>query len=168
MNRPHWLTLSGFKRVALTKPALAGGLALLLAGELVLPGPDAAPGGMAPAVPVSAPVQSNDDAVAAWGATTLARPLFSASRRPSAVASTQTGFTLPRLSAIIVSGAVRRAIFAAPGQKPVTVGEGGEIGPYRITAIAPYNVRLLGPEGNVTLRPQALPPAQVAVAGSNS
>lgn len=168
MNRPQWLTKSGFMRLALTKPALAGGLALLLAGELVLPGPGAAPGGVPPAMPASAPVQNNDDAIAAWGGTALARPLFNASRRPAAEASTQIDFTLPRLSAIIVTGATRRAIFAAPGQKPVMVGEGGEIGPYRITAIAPYSVQLLGPGGNLTLRLQALPPAPAVAASGNS
>jgi hypothetical protein len=165
---PQWLTKSWFMKWALTKQALACGLALLLAAELVLPEPDTAPDSVTPAVLAAAPVQNDDDAVAAWGATALARPLFSASRRPVAEATTQTDFTLPRLSAIIVSGTTRRAIFATPGQKPVTVGEGGEIGPYQVTAIAPYSVRLQGPDGILTLRPQVSPPAPAVTASGNN
>lgn len=173
MNLPPWLTKSNITksnitRLALTKQALAGALALLLAVELVWPGGDAGPGGTPPVLPARAPAQNNDEAVAAWGAAALARPLFSASRRPVAEAAAQTDLSLPRLSAIIVTGTTRRAIFAAPGQKPVMVGEGGEIGPYRVTAIAPYSVRLLGPDGNLTLRPQASPSPPAVVASSNS
>ncbi len=167
MIRPKWLTQPAFMKPALRKPALAAALSVLLAAELLLPGPAAAPAREAPAIVAGTPDQGTDAAILQWGGTVLARPLFNASRRPVNNTSTETGFTLPRLSAIIVIGGMRSAIFAAPGQKPMLVAEGGAIGPYRLTSIAPNKVELLGPEGAVTLHPQFMAAAPAAVANNN-
>ncbi|MDD2704428.1 MAG: hypothetical protein PHU07_03725 [Acidocella sp.] len=141
-------------------PLLAAGLGLLLTAELLLPGPTAPPPRASPAIPAAAPDDAADAATSQWADTILARPLFNADRRPVQEAGANTA--LPRLSAIIVTDGVRSAIFSATGQKPQVVGEGGEIGGYRIEAIAPDEVKLAGPGGLLTLHPQfvtAAPPA---------
>ena len=164
MIRFRWCTMPAVMKPALGKPAFAAALSLLLAAELLLPGPAAPPAREAPAIPAATPDQGADAAILQWGGTILARPLFDASRRPAAQAGPETGFTLPRLSAIIVIGGTRSAIFAAPGQKPMLVAEGGEIGPYRLTSIAPDKVEMLGPDGTVTLHPQRMPAAPAPAA----
>ena len=141
MIRFRWCTMPAVMKPALGKPAFAAALSLLLAAELLLPGPAAPPAREAPAIPAATPDQGADAAILQWGGTILARPLFDASRRPADQAGPETGFTLPRLSAIIVIG-----------------------GPYRLTSIAPDKVEMLGPDGTVTLHPQRMPAAPAPAA----
>lgn len=146
----------------LIKPALAVALSLLFAAEWLLPGPAAAPVPLPPAIPAAIADNAADADIAQWGNITLARPLLNENRRPAPLPGTETTETLPRLSAIIVIGGTRRAIFDATGQKPQLVAEGGEIGSYRLKNVAPDRVDLLGPNGPVTLRPQFIPAAPAA------
>jgi hypothetical protein len=157
MTRPKWLGL----------PALAAALSLLLAAELLLPGPAMPTAREAPAVTAGSPDQIADASISQWGSTILARPLFNQTRRPVQVASTDAGNVLPRLSAVIVIGNSSRAVFATPGQKPQILGVGESIGPYRVDSIAPDKVVLHGPDGTLTLHPQFLTPASATVATNN-
>jgi len=135
-------------------PLLAGILALLLAGEWLLPGPAAAPWQQPAAIQGSAAAGASDAEIAQWSSTILARPLLSESRRPVPASGLVVDDTLPRLSAIIVIGNTRHAIFAATGGKPQAVAAGSQIGVYRITSVALDKVDLLGPDGPVTVRLQ--------------
>jgi hypothetical protein len=150
----------------LVKPALAAALALLFAAEWLLPGPAAAPVREPPAIPATIADNAADAGISQWGNTILARPLLNQNRRPAPQPGTATSDTLPRLSAIIVIGGTRHAIFNAAGQKPQLVAEGGEIGSYRLKTVAPDRVDLLGPNGPVTLRPQFIPAAPAATAAT--
>ncbi len=146
----------------LGKPALAGALALLCAAEWLLPGPEAPPAPSFATSHAAAAAIASDATVSQWGNTVLARPLLSPARRPVPVASNiddDSDYTLPRLTAIIITGGASRAAFSNPGQKPVLVAYGGMIGPYRVTAIAPDHVELLGPNGPTRLQPQFVAPA---------
>ena len=147
-------------------PVAAGVLTLFLAAEWLLPGPAAPDWQAPPNIPSGTTEVSGDADVTQWANIVLARPLLSQSRRPAASAGTAISDTLPRLSAIIVIGGSRRAIFAATGQKPELVAEGGEIGLYRIKTVAPDKVDLLGPDGPITVKPQfiAAAPATPAAA----
>lgn len=151
------------KRLAL--PTLAALLAVVLLAELALPLPGIAPQRLPP--PALATSTTDDAAMGQWSATVLARPLFDPSRRPTDQGGSDDG--LPRLSAIIVTGGTRSAIFSADGQKPQIVGENGSIGGYKVRSILPDKVQLDGPSGPLTLRPQFIttPPASAAT-GSNS
>lgn len=147
-------------------PGLAALLGLVLTAEL-LAGPET--GGPArlggfPAARGGAAV--HEPVVARWAATALARPLFSADRRPQQDDTASTG--LARLTAIVIGGGTRRAIFAAEGQKPRIVPEGGEIGGYKLLHITGDSVQLGGAAGTLTLQPKfnvvlpPHPPAHVA------
>jgi general secretion pathway protein N len=149
-------------RFRLALPLLACTLLLLLAAEWLLPGPAALAWQPHPTIPVAVADTSTDANITAWTSTILARPLLSPSRRPAPQPGTAVSETLPRLSAIIVIGGTRHAIFAASGQKPQLVAQGGEIGVYRIETVAPDKVDLLGPNGPVTLKPQFIPAAAPA------
>jgi hypothetical protein len=155
------------RRAWLGKPALAAALGLLLVAELLLPGPPLPTAREAPAIPAAMADQNADASISQWGATILARPLFNQNRRPVQMVSTGASNILPRLSAVIVIGNTRRAVFATPGQKPQIIAEGETIGPYTLDSIAPDKVRLHGPDGAMTLRPQFLTPAPATVATNN-
>ena len=87
----------------------------------------------------------------------LARPLFSSGRRPPADdAVTGTSAALPRLSAILVSGALRRVVFET-GDKQTVLGIGGHAGPYTVDSISAQAITVATQDGTRTLRPQALP-----------
>lgn len=91
-----------------------------------------------------------------WATAVLARPLFSQTRRPpaTAAAASPDAADLPRLTGILVTGAVRHAIFAAPvGGHPTVATEGGRLGVYRIQSIEAGKVIVIGPQGAVSLRP---------------
>jgi hypothetical protein len=143
-------------RAGLLLPALAGLLFLLLAGEWLLPGPSEAEWQPPAEIHAGAVADTSGADVAQWRNTILARPLLSQNRRPIPQSGIAVSDTLPRLSAIIVIGGTRHAIFAAAGQKPLLVAQGGEIGLYRIKTVAPDQVDLLGPNGPVTVKPQYL------------
>jgi len=132
-------------------PGLAGVLGLVLAAEL-LTGPETTEpqslGGL-PAARRAAAAQ--EPMVERWATTALARPLFSADRRPQRDDKATTG--LARLTAIVIADGARRAIFAADGQKPRIVPEGGEIGGYKLLHITGDSVQLGGTAGTLTLHP---------------
>ena len=90
----------------------------------------------------------------AHASTILARPPFASTRRPppqDKVSGTSAD-TLPRLSGIMVIGAIRRAIFEN-GSKPQISSIGDHLGAYLIVDIAPITVTVEGPQGIATLRP---------------
>ena len=91
-------------------------------------------------------------------ATTLARPLFSATRRPpqSAVSDGAAGADLAdaRLTGIITEPARRIAIFAVTGAKALRLTEGEAVSGWRIESITPREVALSGPSGTKTLEPK--------------
>lgn len=108
--------------------------------------PDA-PGGQ----PVLAIDRSRD-----WAFTILARPLFSATRRPppGGGASGTAGVGVPRLSGVLVSPSGKHAIFAAPPEgKGFVASEGAQIGGFVLQSISAGQVTLIGPGGTRVLRP---------------
>ena len=92
---------------------------------------------------------------------TLARPLFSPSRRPAAEAaaggSSDTDLDNIRLTAIMIEPNRRLAIFAVADGKPLELGEGDMLNGRRISAISLNEVSLVGPAGTETLQPKAAP-----------
>jgi hypothetical protein len=135
-----------------TGPVLAGLLGVILAAEL-LAGPEMAGPQRLARFPVArSGAPAYEPVVAHWAETALARPLFSADRRPEQDDKGTTG--LARLTAIVIAGGTRRAIFAADGQKPLIVPEGGEIGGYRLLHITGDSVQLGGTAGTLTLHPK--------------
>lgn len=148
-------------------PSLAGALALVLAGEWLLPGYGAPPP-TAPVIPSAMPGAGASEAIGQWADTILARPIFKQDRRPEAVADNNSDAPPPRLSAIIIVGGSRRAIFAAPGEKPAVVSQGGAVGAYQVKAIGAGSVALQGPDGGIsTLHLQFLTSPPVDVANSS-
>jgi hypothetical protein len=108
-------------------------------------------------VPPAAPAQHPNE-VDAWEAASLARPLFSRGRRPPAdtrqVAAAAPAAVAPRLTGVLVGPFGARAVFMVSGSdKPVTVQEGDQMGPYRIRRITPGEVLVDGPDGERVLRP---------------
>jgi len=112
---------------------------------------------------------SIDDALA----DTLARPLFSVTRRPAAATATasvaSTDLANTRLTAIMIEPSRRLAVFAITGGKPLELAEGDTIESWRIDTIALHRVSLSGPAGTKTLEPKmdtslvpAAPPARPA------
>jgi general secretion pathway protein N len=102
-------------------------------------------------------------------AATLARPLFSSTRRPPQSASTEAAadsdLADTRLTGIVTEPGRRTAIFAVSGDKPLRVAEGEAVSGWRIESITPREVSLSGPSGTKTLQPKmdpnlAPPPGQ--------
>jgi hypothetical protein len=101
-------------------------------------------------------------------ATTLARPLFSSTRRPPQDAPSGAAaddLTDARLTGIVTTPRNRMAIFAVSGDKPLKVAEGDAVSGWRVESITPREVSLSGPSGTKTLQPKidsnlAPPPGQ--------
>jgi hypothetical protein len=89
-------------------------------------------------------------------ATILARPLFSAGRRPpdAGNAVVDTSFDNTRLAGILTESGQRFALFAPLGAKPMVVKEGDTVNGWRIDNITPSEVALSGPGGSKTLQPK--------------
>ncbi len=138
-------------------PLLLATAALALAGLIALelrPAPPHTP--LQPARAAANPSAGEADPLPAdRSAELLARPLFTPGRRPAAVSGgsgPQAG--LPRLSGVLVGPFGRTAIFAASGAgKPIVLAEGGEIGGFRVVAIAPGQVTLTGKGRTLVLSP---------------
>ena len=130
---------------------------LRLASSSSLVAPGGAPVGLPAAGPaVPSPLQPGADRVGEWTRTALARPLFSASRRPAAVAV--SGPQEPRLAGIVLSPSGNTAIFAGDNDARGTVaGVGQQAGSWHVLAIAADGVRVVGPNGLRTLRPSRDP-----------
>jgi hypothetical protein len=102
-------------------------------------------------------------------AASLARPLFSNTRRPPQSTSTgdaaDTDLADKRLTGIVTTPVRRIAIFAVTGDKPLMVAEGEDVNGWRIESITPREISLSGPGGAKTLQPKldpnlAPPPGQ--------
>jgi hypothetical protein len=94
------------------------------------------------------------DRAASWAGTVLARPLFSRTRRPSAIAAPFAASSpgLPRLSGIMISPAGKSAIFSPAGGKPIIAEEGGHVGAFTVRSISANRVTIDGPGGITVLR----------------
>ena len=103
---------------------------------------------------------TNEPAIKQLVATTLAGPLFTATRRPPESeegAHPDTPLKDLRLTGILVMPDQQVAIFARAGEKPLVLSEGEMIGDWHIDNIAPQSVSLSGPTGTTTLEPQPDP-----------
>jgi hypothetical protein len=91
--------------------------------------------------------------------TTLARPLFSSSRRPPQITREKRPITSDlsgmRLAGIVVAPERRIAIFAVTGGKPLVLAEGQNMGSWRIETILPRQVSLSSESGPRTLEPKS-------------
>jgi hypothetical protein len=105
--------------------------------------------------------------------TTLSRPLFSATRRPSERAVSggpvDPGLSDVRLTGIVLEPDRHTAIFAVKGEKPLVRSEGETVNAWHLDSIAPREVTLTGPAGPTTLELKSdpnlvrpAPPAQAA------
>src|ERR1700731_2641700 len=141
----------------------------LLIGELgdATDEPTALPGSARTQIPVApaAPRPRTEELVR----TSLAQPLFSATRRPrEQPVGKAADPELPniRLTGIVIDSDRHLAIFAVPGGKPLTRGEGETIDQWRLESIGPNQVSLSGPTGITTLEPKSDPklvrPKQIA------
>jgi hypothetical protein len=128
-----------------------------------------APGGEDGALPEAAPRanvapaarQPPNPRVGELLETTLARPLFSSTRRPAQNASdhgtADTDLSDKRLAGIVTAPGHHIAIFAVKDAKPVILNEGENVSGWRIETIGPIEISLSGPGGNKTLRPEPDP-----------
>jgi hypothetical protein len=92
--------------------------------------------------------------------TTLAHPLFSATRRPPepAVSNRPADTELNvRLTGIVIAQDRRTAIFAMQGAKPLERVLGEMVSNWHVDSIAPHAVKLGGPAGTTTLEPKSDP-----------
>jgi hypothetical protein len=102
----------------------------------------------------------NEPGIKQLVATTLARPLFSATRRPPESeqgAHPDTPLNDLRLTGILVTPDQQVAIFAKAGEKPLVRSEGEMISDWHIDNIAAQSVSLSGPSGTTTLEPRPDP-----------
>jgi hypothetical protein len=94
-------------------------------------------------------------------AVALARPLFSATRRPPQAAGndsvTSSDLADTRLTGIVTEPDHHVAIFAVNGAKPLRLTEGETVSGWRIESITPHEVSLSGPAGTKTLEPKLDP-----------
>ena len=107
----------------------------------------------APAATQPEPRAELDDLLRA----TLARPLFSATRRPPQTAGNAAAdpdLTDTRLTGIVTEPDRRLAIFAVTGGKPVVLTEGETVSGWRIDSISPREVSVSGPSGTKILQPR--------------
>lgn len=124
-------------------------------------GTAAVPAGVARAVsrPAAAAVPPAPRAprLAEMVAATLARPLFSPTRRPPPRSGGSAGLGIAdmRLTGIVTAPGERLAIFAVAGAKPLIVKEGEEVSGWRIEGIMPGVVSVSGPGGTERLRPKS-------------
>jgi hypothetical protein len=92
-------------------------------------------------------------------ATALARPLFSATRRPQQQltrdSATDPALTGTRLTGIVTGPGQRHAVFAVTGAKPLALTEGATVNGWYIESIAPRQVSLSGLGRTKILRPEA-------------
>lgn len=103
--------------------------------------------------------QQNGLAIDQLIAAALARPLFSATRRPPQQSTsnsvTDPALTGTRLTGIVTSPGQRLAVFAVTGAKPLAVTEGETVSGWYIESIAPRQVSLSGLGRTKTLQPEA-------------
>ena len=143
--------------LALIAAALVG----LIAIELTLssggdPEAGSAPGTQAAETDVAP--QGGDSSPADFATTILARPLFRPDRHPFPTGDQDVSTApvdLPRLTGILMSDDIRRAIFAPDGaDKAIVVAVGESVGDWRVQEIAADSVTMVGPDGTRRLRPK--------------
>lgn len=179
------------RRLLLPLFGLVGALLMALIGyEIFAPSDDgdtdtaaATPGAaaQAPVAPAVPPMRNgaNNQEVAAWVAGIVARPLFSASRRPDPAPNApaqgpadDASKEIPRLSGVLVVANARHAMFQPPGDTPpLVVAEGETVAGWRVVKINLQSVTLNGPGGETVLEPKfdetmiPPPPAQAPFVG---
>jgi hypothetical protein len=88
-------------------------------------------------------------------AASLARPLFSATRRPAGRANDAPVDGLDaaklRLTGVVIETDRHVAIFAVQGGKPITCFEGETVNQWHVDQILPRQVVLSGPAGSLTM-----------------
>ena len=93
--------------------------------------------------------------------TTLAQPLFSATRRPPEQAKTgpsaDPGMGNIRLTGIVIEADRHVAVVAVPGAKPLVRSEGEAVNEWHLDSISLREVSLSGPGGIMTLEPKSDP-----------
>jgi hypothetical protein len=143
--------------------ALCGLFGAVIYLELVPSEADDAPAIEAAQRPAAVPAapQTHGESQSELVAKTLARPLFSPTRRPPEAAPTDSGKTAElsdtRLTGIVTEPDRRVAIFDVTGAKPLRLTEGESVSGWRIDSITPQEVSLSGPSGTTTLQPKADP-----------
>jgi general secretion pathway protein N len=146
-----------------TLAALALALSALVALEVAEPDPPPPLMAAPPAPPVDAPTAEDAGVDPTWRATIVARPLFTPDRRPPPPAARATEavaaktVALPRLAGIALGPVERHALFQPSGEaKPLVRSEGEEVvAGWRVAAILPDQVMLIGPDGPRAVFPQA-------------
>ena len=106
------------------------------------------------------PAARPTDPVPQLVAVLLARPPFAPDRKPEAVQGADDP-RLPHLTGILVTSQERRAIFAGrDGGRGAVVGQGDQVGAYRVQDISATDVTLAGADGPHVVRPtfSAAPP----------
>ncbi len=134
----------------LTAVVLAGVVALELASGAATPVAlrEAAGGALG-----TAPAAKLTDPMPQQVAVLLARPPFSPDRKPDAVAGADDP-RLPHLTGILVNSQERKAIFAGrDGGRGTVVGQGDQVGAYRVQDISATDVTLAGTDGPHVVRP---------------
>jgi hypothetical protein len=143
-------------RVAVLLMAGSALFGAVLLGELNPEDPGVQPAATpAPAPAQAYPAQLQSPRMDELVATTLSRPLFSATRRPAERAvpdrPADPELTNVRLTGIVVEPDRRTAIFAVQGAKPLVRAEGETVNDWHLDSIAPQEVTLTGPAGTTTL-----------------
>jgi hypothetical protein len=106
------------------------------------------------------PARDEGPALKQLVATTLARPLFSTTRRPPEAdpdGHTDASLNDLRLTGILIMPDQHFAIFAKSDGKPLVRSEGEMISDWHIDTIAAQSISLSGPAGTTTLEPKADP-----------
>lgn len=146
--------------LSLTAAVFAGIIALELAT-----GAPSAPAGRPASGAVAGPsAMPPADQAPQQVAALLARPPFSPDRRPEAVQGGEDP-RLPHLTGILVTSQERKAIFAGrDGGQGAVVGQGDQVGAYRVQEISATNVTLAGADGSHIVRPtfSTAPPPMAA------
>jgi hypothetical protein len=111
------------------------------------------------AAPETADAQQGGESPSDFATAILARPLFRPDRHPFPTndqdANSAGPVDLPRLTGILLSSDIKRAIFAPEGSdRPIVVAEGESVGDWRVQEIAADSVTMTGPDGTRRLRPK--------------
>jgi hypothetical protein len=148
---------STVRLLTLVAIALAG----LIVVELTMPSGVETEKASAPdaVTPETTEAQQGGESPSDFATTILARPLFRPDRHPYPTNDQDTlsavPVDLPRLTGILLSSDLKRAIFAPEGSdRPIVVAEGESVGDWRVQEIAADSVTMTGPDGTRRLKPK--------------